>query len=83
MHPDEIFDRLEIEALLTRGRIGGTWRVGAGWGNPVPICRIEHRERQGLTGRSVAVTIRQQGAWPLDPRGSQDDVEGGHHTRRP
>jgi F420H(2)-dependent quinone reductase len=34
---------------LTRGRIGGTWRVGAGWRNPVPICLLEHRGRR--TGR--------------------------------
>jgi deazaflavin-dependent oxidoreductase (nitroreductase family) len=31
---------------LTRGRIGGTWRVGAGWKNPVPICLLEHRGRK-------------------------------------
>ena len=31
---------------LTRGRIGGTWRVGAGWKNPVPICLVEHRGRR-------------------------------------
>ena len=31
---------------LTRGRIGGTWRIGAGWRNPVPICLVEHRGRR-------------------------------------
>jgi deazaflavin-dependent oxidoreductase (nitroreductase family) len=31
---------------LTRGRIGGTWRVGAAWKNPVPICLLEHRGRK-------------------------------------
>jgi F420H(2)-dependent quinone reductase len=31
---------------LTRGRIGGTWRVGAGWRDPVPICLLEHRGRR-------------------------------------
>ena len=31
---------------LTRGRIGGTWRIGAGWRNPVPICLLEHRGRR-------------------------------------
>jgi len=31
---------------LTRGRIGGTWRVGAGWRKPVPICLLEHRGRR-------------------------------------
>jgi deazaflavin-dependent oxidoreductase (nitroreductase family) len=34
---------------LTRGRIGGTWRVGAAWRHPVPICLVEHRGRR--TGR--------------------------------
>ena len=31
---------------LTRGRIGGTWRIGAGWKDPVPICLVEHRGRR-------------------------------------
>ncbi|MBV9830965.1 MAG: nitroreductase family deazaflavin-dependent oxidoreductase [Marmoricola sp.] len=31
---------------LTGGRVGGTWRVGAGWRNPVPICLVEHRGRR-------------------------------------
>ena len=31
---------------LTRGRVGGTWRIGAGWRNPVPICLVEHRGRR-------------------------------------
>lgn len=30
----------------TGGRIGGTWRIGAGWKNPVPICLVEHRGRR-------------------------------------
>lgn len=34
---------------LTRGRVGGTWRVGAAWKSPVPICLVEHRGRR--TGR--------------------------------
>ena len=33
----------------TGGRVGGTWRVGAGWRNPVPILLLEHRGRR--TGR--------------------------------
>ena len=31
---------------VTRGRIGGTWRIGAGWRHPVPICLLEHRGRR-------------------------------------
>lgn len=34
---------------LTRGRVGGTWRVGAALRRPVPICLVEHRGRR--TGR--------------------------------
>jgi deazaflavin-dependent oxidoreductase (nitroreductase family) len=33
----------------TGGRVGGTWRIGAGFRNPVPICLLEHRGRK--TGR--------------------------------
>jgi F420H(2)-dependent quinone reductase len=33
----------------TGGRIGGTWRIGAGRRKPVPICLLEHRGRK--TGR--------------------------------
>jgi deazaflavin-dependent oxidoreductase (nitroreductase family) len=40
---------------LTRGRIGGTWRVGAGWSNPVPICLLEHRGRR--TGKLRATPL--------------------------
>jgi deazaflavin-dependent oxidoreductase (nitroreductase family) len=31
---------------LTGGRVGGTWRIGAGWRDPVPICLLEHRGRR-------------------------------------
>ena len=30
----------------TGGRVGGTWRVGAAWRKPVPICLLEHRGRR-------------------------------------
>jgi deazaflavin-dependent oxidoreductase (nitroreductase family) len=33
----------------TGGRVGGTWRIGAGFRDPVPICLLEHRGRK--TGR--------------------------------
>jgi deazaflavin-dependent oxidoreductase (nitroreductase family) len=33
----------------TGGRVGGTWRIGAGFRKPVPICLLEHRGRR--TGR--------------------------------
>ncbi|MET0997270.1 MAG: nitroreductase family deazaflavin-dependent oxidoreductase [Marmoricola sp.] len=44
---------------LTRGRIGGTWRVGAAWKNPVPICLLEHRGRRtGKRRTSPLVYLR-------------------------
>lgn len=30
----------------TGGRVAGTWRIGAGRRNPVPICLMEHRGRK-------------------------------------
>ena len=30
----------------TGGRLGGTWRVGAAFHHPVPICLVEHRGRK-------------------------------------
>ena len=33
----------------TSGRVGGTWRVGAAWRKPAPICLLEHVGRR--TGR--------------------------------
>ena len=44
---------------LTKGRIGGTWRVGAAWKNPVPICLLEHRgRRSGLLRTTPLVYLR-------------------------
>ena len=46
---------------LTRGRIGGTWRVGAGWKDPVPICLVEHRGRRtGKLRTTPLVYLRDQ-----------------------
>jgi deazaflavin-dependent oxidoreductase (nitroreductase family) len=30
----------------TGGRVGGRWRIGAGFRSPVPICLLEHRGRK-------------------------------------
>jgi deazaflavin-dependent oxidoreductase (nitroreductase family) len=44
---------------LTRGRVGGTWRVGAAWKKPVPICLMEHRGRKtGKLRTSPLVYLR-------------------------
>ena len=37
----------------TGGRVGGTWRIGAGFRNPVPICLLEHHGRRTGKLRSV------------------------------
>jgi deazaflavin-dependent oxidoreductase (nitroreductase family) len=43
----KVMAALNVRAYkLTRGRIGGTWRVGSGWKDPVPICLVEHRGRR-------------------------------------
>ena len=33
----------------TNGRIGGTWRVGAGWKKPVPVLLLDHVGRKSGT----------------------------------
>lgn len=46
---------------LTRGRIGGTWRVGAAWKNPVPICLLEHRGRRTGKVRTTPLVYLRDG----------------------
>jgi len=47
---------------LTGGRVGGTWRVGAGWRNPVPICLLEHRGRRTGRRRTTPLVYLRDGA---------------------
>jgi len=47
---------------LTRGRIGGTWRVGAAWRKPVPICLLEHRGRRTRRLRTTPLVYLRDGA---------------------
>ena len=43
----------------THGRIGGKWRIGAGFRKPVPICLLEHTGRRtGLTRTSPLLFLR-------------------------
>jgi deazaflavin-dependent oxidoreductase (nitroreductase family) len=46
---------------LTRGRVGGTWRVGAGWKDPVPICLLEHRGRRTGKRRTTPLVYLRDG----------------------
>jgi deazaflavin-dependent oxidoreductase (nitroreductase family) len=43
----------------TDGRIGGKWRIGAGFRKPVPVCLLEHTGRKtGLTRTSPLLFLR-------------------------
>ena len=46
---------------LTRGRIGGTWRIGAGLHKPVPICLLEHRGRKTGKLRTTPLVYLEDG----------------------
>ena len=45
----------------TGGRVGGTWRIGAGFRNPVPICLLEHRGRKTGKLRTTPLVYLQDG----------------------
>ena len=43
----------------TNGRIGGKWRIGAGFRKPVPVCLLEHTGRKtGLTRTTPLLFLR-------------------------
>jgi len=63
---------------LTKGRIGGKWRIGAGWKNPVPTLLLDHVGRKSgkrfttpllylLDGPDVVV-VASQGGLPKNPQ---------------
>ena len=45
----------------TGGRIGGTWRIGAGFRDPVPICLLEHRGRKTGKLRTTPLVYLEDG----------------------
>ncbi|MER6938396.1 nitroreductase/quinone reductase family protein [Nocardioides sp. NPDC127514] len=63
---------------LTNGRVGGTWRVMAGWRKPAPVLLLEHIGRK--SGRTFTtpllfmrsgddlVVVGSQGGLPKDPQ---------------
>ncbi len=63
---------------LTNGRIGGTWRVGAGFRKPVPTLLLEHRGRKSgrlfttpllyLRSGDEVVIVASQGGLPEHPQ---------------
>ncbi|WP_205471969.1 nitroreductase/quinone reductase family protein [Nocardioides sp. SYSU D00038] len=63
---------------LTNGRVGNTWRIGAGWRKPVPTLLLEHRGRRSgrefetpllylEDGRDLVV-VGSQGGLPKHPQ---------------
>jgi deazaflavin-dependent oxidoreductase (nitroreductase family) len=46
----------------TGGRVGGTWRVGAAFRKPVPICLLEHRGRKTGALRTTPLVYLEDGA---------------------
>ncbi|MBF6340773.1 nitroreductase family deazaflavin-dependent oxidoreductase [Nocardia abscessus] len=62
----------------TRGRIGGQWRIGAGFRKPVPVLLLEHRGRKSgklftvpllyLVDGTDLVIVASQGGLPSHPQ---------------
>ena len=62
----------------TKGRIGSTWRIGAGFRKPVPVLLLQHRGRKSgkqfttpllyLQSGSDLVVVASQGGLPENPQ---------------
>ncbi|GAB2973374.1 nitroreductase family deazaflavin-dependent oxidoreductase [Nocardioides montaniterrae] len=62
----------------TNGRIGGTWRIGAGWRKPVPVLLLDHVGRKSgkafttpllyLPDGDDVVVVASQGGLPKNPQ---------------
>jgi deazaflavin-dependent oxidoreductase (nitroreductase family) len=62
----------------TNGRIGSTWRIGAGFRKPVPTLLLDHRGRKSGTAFTTpllylldgpdVVVVASQGGLPKDPQ---------------
>ncbi len=63
---------------LTNGRIGATWRIGAGWRKPVPVLLLDHVGRRSgkrfttpllyLADGERLVIVASQGGLPRHPQ---------------
>lgn len=63
---------------LTNGRIGSTWRIGAGWKKPVPMLLLDHVGRKSGTAFTTPllymsdgpneVIVASQGGLPKNPQ---------------
>lgn len=47
---------------LTRGRVGGTWRIGAGFRKPAPILLLDHRGRKSGQTYTTPLVYARDGA---------------------
>jgi deazaflavin-dependent oxidoreductase (nitroreductase family) len=75
----KIMSRVQVKVFkLTNGRVGGKWRVGAGFRKPVPTLLLEHRGRKSgrlfttpllflEDGRDLVV-VASQGGLPKHPQ---------------
>ncbi len=62
----------------TNGRLGSTWRIGAGWKKPVPVLLLEHVGRRSGTTYTTpllylkdgpdVVVVASQGGLPTNPQ---------------
>lgn len=63
---------------LTNGRVGATWRIGAGWRKPVPVLLLDHVGRKSgtrfttpllyLADGENLVVVASQGGLPKNPQ---------------
>lgn len=71
--------RAQVAAFkATNGRIGSTWRIGAGWRKPVPVLVLEHVGRKSgkrfetpllyLEDGEDLVVVASQGGLPRNPQ---------------
>lgn len=71
--------RAQVAAFkATNGRVGSTWRIGAGWRKPVPVLLLEHVGRKSGTGYETPllyledgddlVVVASQGGLPKNPQ---------------
>jgi len=71
--------RAQVKAFrATNGRLGSTWRIGAGWKKPVPVLLLEHVGRKSgktftapllyLEDGADVVVVASQGGLPNNPQ---------------
>ncbi|WP_027927456.1 nitroreductase family deazaflavin-dependent oxidoreductase [Amycolatopsis benzoatilytica] len=75
----KLMARIQVKAFtLTNGRVGSTWRIGAGFRAPVPTLLLEHRGRKSgrlfttpllyLDSGDQLIVVASQGGLPKHPQ---------------